>query len=84
MFVEVGLENIEVSISMPVFISGEGKSIARITLQNIAEAVIASGLSTREEIDNLIGEFLDFERDLKSIQNTAQVFQVIGQPGGNR
>lgn len=82
MFVDAGLENIEVSISMPVFISGEGKSIARITLREIAEAVIASGLSTREEIESLIGELLAFERDPKSIQSTAQVFQVMGMRAG--
>ncbi|NTU97406.1 MAG: methyltransferase domain-containing protein [Chlorobiaceae bacterium] len=81
MAVDAGFEKIEVSISMPVFISGEGKTIARITLLDIADAVIESGLSNREEIEGLIGELLEFERDPKSIQSTAQVFQITGQPG---
>lgn len=79
LLVDAGLENVEVAISMPVFRSGEGKTIARLTLLNIADAAIAAGLSHRDEIDRLLAQLADHEFDPRSIQSTAQVFQVIGQ-----
>lgn len=78
MCVDAGLANVDVAISMPVFRSGEGKSIARRTLANIADAAIESGLADREEIDGLLAALEVHEGDPRSIQSTAQVFQVVG------
>lgn len=77
--IDIELENVEVSISMPVFRTGEGKTIARLTLPNIADAAISSGLTDRAEVDRLLGELATHEADPRSIQSTAQVFQVIGR-----
>jgi SAM-dependent methyltransferase len=82
LMVDAGFEDIDVSISMPVFLSGEGKSIARLTLADIADTVIELGLCNRSEIDQLLSELHAYETDPKSIQSTAQVFQVIGHRSG--
>jgi SAM-dependent methyltransferase len=79
MLIDAGLEDVEVSIAMPVFRTGEGKSVARVTLANIADAAISAGLTDRMEIDRLLAELAAHEADLRSIQSTAQVFQVIGR-----
>ncbi|MGB7949770.1 MAG: methyltransferase domain-containing protein [Candidatus Binatia bacterium] len=79
MLIDAGLEDVEVSISMPVFRTGEGKTIARLTLSNIADAAISSGLTDRAEVDRLLAELASHEADPRSIQSTAQVFQVIGR-----
>jgi len=79
LLIDAGLEDVEVAVSMPVFRQGEGKTVARITLSNIAESAIAVGLTCREEIDRLLGELAGHEADPRSIQSTAQVFQVIGR-----
>lgn len=73
------LEDVEVAVSMPVFRQGEGKTVARIALSNIAESAIGAGLTCREEIDRLLGELAGQEADPRSIQSTTQVFQVIGR-----
>jgi ubiquinone/menaquinone biosynthesis C-methylase UbiE len=78
MLIDAGLEDVEVSISMPVFRTGEGKSIARLTLANIADAAISAGLTNRLEVDRLLADLATHEADPRSIQSTAQVFQVIG------
>ena len=79
LLIDAGLEDVEVSISMPVFRTGEGKTIARLTLANIADAAISVGLTDREEVDRLLVELSAHEVDPRSIQSTAQVFQAIGR-----
>lgn len=75
---DAGFVGVDVAISMRVFHEGEGKTIARLTLTHIAETAIAAGLSNREEIDRLVGELIEHEHDPRSIQSTAQVFQLVG------
>lgn len=79
MLIDAGLEDVEVAIAMPVFRTGEGKTIARLTLSNIADAAISSGLTDRAEVNHLLAELSLHEADPRSIQSTAQVFQVIGR-----
>lgn len=79
MFAAAGLADVDVFISMPVFLEGEGKTIARRTLANIAGAAIASGLTDRAEADELLAALADHEAEPGSIQSTAQVFQVTGR-----
>lgn len=85
MLIDAGLEDVDVGISMPVFRAGEGKTVARLTLLNIADTAIAVGLATRAEIDRLLAAIAAHEADPRSIQSTAQVFQAIGRrPAGNK
>jgi len=79
MFVEIGLQDVDVSISTPIFRTGEGKSIARLTLANIAQTAIEAGLTTGDEVGQLLAELELHEADPRSIQSTAQVFQVTGR-----
>jgi SAM-dependent methyltransferase len=79
LLVDAGFDDVQVTISMPVFRVGEGKSIARITLENIADAAIAGGFSTRQEIDVLLQELAWHEADPRSIQTAAQAFQCVGR-----
>lgn len=81
MFVEAGLSDVEVDVVMPTFRTGPGKSIARITLANIADASIASGMTTQEEVDHLLREITRFEEDPTTIISTAQIVQVWGRRG---
>lgn len=79
MFVDAGLVDVEVDVSMPTFRSGEGKQIARLTLAAIADAAIAGGLTDREEVDRLLDDLTLFEADPASIMSTAQTIQVRGR-----
>lgn len=78
LLVDAGFADVDVSISMPVFRAGEGKSIARLTLANIAQAAITSQLASAEEISRLLQELEDHEADPCSIQSAAQAFQCTG------
>jgi SAM-dependent methyltransferase len=79
LLLDAGLEDIEVAIAMPTFLHGEGKTVARRTLANIADAAVAAGLTTHAEVDALLQELEAHEAHARSIQSTAQVFQVFGR-----
>jgi SAM-dependent methyltransferase len=79
LFLDAGLEDVDVEAVTPIFHRGEGKTIARITIATMADAAIAEGLTDRAEIDQLIDEIGSFEDDPRSILSTAQVFQVWGR-----
>jgi len=79
LLVEAGLEEVSVAINMPVFREGQEKGIARITLENIAEAAIASRLTTAAEIEQLLRDLAGHEADPRSIQSAAQLFQCTGR-----
>ena len=69
----------EVSLSMPVFIAGEGKSVARLTLASIADVAIGSGITQESEVDELLAALEEHEADPCSLQSIAQVCQVIAR-----
>ena len=62
MFLDAGLADVSVSISMPVFREGDGKTVARLTLSAIADAAIGAGLTDRAEINRLLAEIEAHER----------------------
>jgi SAM-dependent methyltransferase len=78
LLVDAGFADVDVAISMPLFREGEGKSIARITLANIADAAIAAQFTTRAEVDELLAGLARHEADPRSIQSAAQAFQCVG------
>jgi SAM-dependent methyltransferase len=55
-----GFHDVRVNVVQPVAVDGEAKLITPITMQNIADAVLADGLMTRAEIDALSQELYDF------------------------
>ncbi len=78
LLLDAGLVDVDVQIVMPAFLRGEEKTIARLTLQNISQAAIESGLADRTEIEQMIADLAAHEADPRSIQSTAQVFQAVG------
>jgi SAM-dependent methyltransferase len=79
MFVHAGVQEIGVDVAMPLFLSGPGKSIARLTLTNIAESAIESGITDSSEVDRLLDDITTIERDSTTIISTAQIIQVWGR-----
>ena len=43
--------------------SGESKQIAPLTMEGIADFVLAEGLASQAEIDRLVNELYNFARD---------------------
>ena len=74
-----GLQDIGVCVVQPVAMQGEAKLINAITMENIADAVLADRLATREEIDGIVREMYEFAADPGTLAGTPRVVQAWGR-----
>jgi SAM-dependent methyltransferase len=75
---EAGFEGVQVNVVQPTGITGEVKLISPLTMENIADAVLAEGLASRVEIDQLIDELYEFARAPGTVGCTPRVVQAWG------
>ncbi len=71
-----GFENIGVGIVQPVGMQGEVKLLTPLTMENIVSAILADGLASQEEIDNVVRELYEFARDPDTLAGTPRVVQA--------
>ena len=79
LLMDAGLQDVQVEISQPTFREGEGKLVARVTLDHIRDAVVAAGIASHKEIDSVLAGLDEFARDPRSIMSIARTFQVWGR-----
>jgi ubiquinone/menaquinone biosynthesis C-methylase UbiE len=60
---QAGFEDIHLSVVQHAAMSGDTKLIAPITLESIADAVIAEGVASRADVEGILVELYDFARD---------------------
>ena len=73
---QAGLQGLQLHVVQPAFLEGEAKRIHQITLENIAEAVIAAGLASQEELQTLAAELDAFARDPRTAIDFPRTFQL--------
>lgn len=71
-----GFENIEMNIVQPSGIEGEVKLISPLTMENIADAVIAEGLASAEEIGNIVAELYTYANTPGTIGCMPRIFEA--------
>jgi hypothetical protein len=54
------------------------KLMAPLTMENIADAVLAAGLASRAELDRLVHELYEFARDPDAVIGGPRVVEVWG------
>jgi hypothetical protein len=81
LFEAAGIEDVQLEVILPAFRDGEGKQMARVTMDGIQQAVVAAGLATDGEVDAIVTELAAFERDERTIMSLPRVFQVWGING---
>ncbi len=79
LLLDAGATELHVNLSTPVFLAGEGKHVACLTLQSIAGSAVESGLTTAAEISELLDALHRHEADPRSLQSIAQICQVTGR-----
>ncbi len=60
LLIETGFENVRLNVVQPAGTDGEVKLITPLTMQNIARAVLAEGLASPAEVDQLVAELYEF------------------------
>jgi ubiquinone/menaquinone biosynthesis C-methylase UbiE len=79
MLTEAGWHGVNLEVVQPVFVAGEGKRLALLTLVNIAEAVVAEGLATEQDVRATADELAAFTDDPRTIISLPRIVQVWGR-----
>jgi hypothetical protein len=62
-----GLQAVHVRVVQPAALEGEGKLVAYLTLERIAQAVISEEVATSEEVQEILEELLAFPNDTTTL-----------------
>jgi ubiquinone/menaquinone biosynthesis C-methylase UbiE len=76
---DAGLVEVRVGLVVPTFRDGDGKRVAQITMEHIQEAVVAAGLATGQQMDEVVAELCRFAEDDRTLMSIAPTFQVWGR-----
>jgi ubiquinone/menaquinone biosynthesis C-methylase UbiE len=79
MFLNAGLEDVQVNLVQPVHLTGEGKTISKITLERIGNAIVSNGLATQAEVDQTVAELDAFTARPDTLISLPRIFQVWGK-----
>jgi ubiquinone/menaquinone biosynthesis C-methylase UbiE len=80
---ENGFEKVQMNVVQPAGTQGEVKLLSPLTMENIADAVLAEGLASRAEIDQIVAELYAFASTPGTVGCAARVVEVWGcWPGG--
>jgi 2-polyprenyl-3-methyl-5-hydroxy-6-metoxy-1,4-benzoquinol methylase len=73
---QAGFEDVHVSVVQHAAMSGDTKLINPITLENIADAVIAEGVASRADVESILGELYDFARDPNTVLSGPRIIET--------
>jgi ubiquinone/menaquinone biosynthesis C-methylase UbiE len=71
-----GFDDVRMNVVQHASTDGEVKLLSALTMENIADAVVAEGLTDRAETDRLIAGLYDFGRRPDTIGATPRIFEV--------
>ena len=74
-----GFTQVSVAMNQPLGLDADVKVIHLLTLENIADAVVASSLATREEIDQLTGALRTIAEDQTTLAAAPRIVQAWGR-----
>lgn len=79
MFRRAGIQAVELNVIQPVHIRGEGKLMTPITMSRISDALIAEGLATEEEVQQILNKLNEVAADCQTVMSLPRIFQVWGK-----
>ena len=79
---DAGLAGVRMNVVQPAGYEGEAKLIYPITLENLVDPLLADGLASRQEIDELIGELYGLAADRRILMGMLRVVQAWGRRPG--
>jgi len=76
---ESGLEDVQMKLFHPAAFRGAIKRLICVTLESIADAVLADGLATEQELQETIEELYSFAHDPHTVLGGPRIFQAWGR-----
>jgi ubiquinone/menaquinone biosynthesis C-methylase UbiE len=74
-----GFENVRMNVVQLAGMTGELKLLTPITMENIADAVVAEGLASQAEIDGIVAELHEYARDPGTVGCTPRIVEAWGR-----
>jgi len=74
-----GLAPAEMQVVQPASLRGDVKLLSAITMEAIADAVVAADLATREEIGRIVDELHEIARDDATVLSAPRIVQAWGR-----
>jgi SAM-dependent methyltransferase len=79
LFLDAGVEQVDLEVVQPTFRHGPGKRIAQVTMEHIREAVVEAGLASPGEVDAVVADLDRFAQDPRTLLSLPRIFQVWGR-----
>ncbi|MEP7365036.1 MAG: methyltransferase domain-containing protein [Acidobacteriota bacterium] len=79
-----GFDDVQMNIVQPAGTTGEVKLVTPLTMENIADAVVAEGLATAEEIAGLVAELYKYARTDGTIGGAPRIVEAWGRKRDGR
>jgi SAM-dependent methyltransferase len=79
LLIDAGLDDVGIHVVQPAGFSGDVKLIGPITLEAIADAVLAAELATVEELEQTVDDFYAFAHDDSSLLSLPRIVQSWGR-----
>jgi ubiquinone/menaquinone biosynthesis C-methylase UbiE len=76
---EAGFENVQMNIVQPAGTLGDVKLMTPITMENIADTVLAEGLASAAEIEQILAELYEYARTPGTVGCTPRVVEAWGR-----
>ena len=78
LLLDAGFERILTNVVQPAGIDGDVKLIYAISMENIADSVVADGIAGKDEVDRLIADLYELASDKRSFVSHPRVVQAWG------
>jgi SAM-dependent methyltransferase len=79
MFARAGLTQVQINVIQPADTQGDVKLVAAITMARIADSLIAEGLATASQVEEIIADLNEAAADPQILMSMARIFQVWGR-----
>ena len=76
---DAGLGDIAMNVVQPAGFSGEVKAIAPITMEMVADSMVAAGVATSGEVDQTLEELFAFANTEGTVQSLPRIVQTWGR-----
>ena len=73
-----GFANVQMSVAQHAETAGEPKLLTPMTMEYIADAVIAEGLASRADVDRMVSELYEFARDPNTVLSGPRIIETWG------
>ena len=75
---QAGFRGVQMNVVQPAGTEGEVKLMTPITMENIADAVLAEGLASRKEVDQIVAQLYDFAHEPSTVLSAPRIVEAWG------